>query len=190
MRLQGRRRHCTRGSFKFELLSTSRPSCHLLEDRAASEQTRPDRGKRRYSQPRRPSAKSHDVLASCGSPIETPSALTVAIWNWVCATILSIQSRANRTWGGKVGARTDLVETARVAVEQHPHRVLENLARLVLCQVLVAVRAEVVERFAQEGLREVHAEAGRDRGRRVRDAEQVDVGEEAIDRGSRVRSRA
>lgn len=35
--------------------------------------------------PRKPSAKLHDVSASCGSPITTPSALTVAIWN--CARL-------------------------------------------------------------------------------------------------------
>lgn len=75
---------------------------------------------------------------------------------------------------------TDLVETARVAVEQDTHRILEDLARVVLREGLFSVGAEVVEGFAEQRLREVHAEAGRDRGGRVGDAEEVDVREEPV----------
>lgn len=37
------------------------------------------------SHPRKPSAKPQDVGADCGSPIVTPSAVTIAIWN--CAPV-------------------------------------------------------------------------------------------------------
>lgn len=73
-----------------------------------------------------------------------------------------------------------LVQAARVAVEEDAHGVLEDLARVGLFELALAVGPEVLERLAQERLREVHPEPGRDRRRLVRHAEEVDVREEAV----------
>jgi hypothetical protein len=78
-------------------------------------------------------------------------------------------------------AETHLVHAPRIPVKQHLHRVLHDLPRILLLEQLLPVRSEVVERFAKERLGKVHAETGRDGGRGVGHADEVDVGKEAAE---------
>lgn len=76
--------------------------------------------------------------------------------------------------------QTHFVQRPSITVEQHLHRRLNNLLRLVLLQVLVALWSETLEGAAEKGLSEVVAVAGCERRGGVGGAEEVDVGEESV----------
>lgn len=77
---------------------------------------------------------------------------------------------------------THLVHTPSVTVVEHLHALVEDALGLLLGQqVALAVDARLgLVRLAQQGLGEVHAEAGRERRGSVRRAQQVDVAEEGL----------
>ena len=128
------------------------------------------RGEREDVQPRRPSANIQLVATDCEAPIVTPSFVTVAIWN--CPS--SALSHAKQ---GTV--KTDLVQTPRIAIEEHPHRILDRLPCQLLVHLLPTVWTELLERATEQRLCEMVPIPRRQRRGGVGRSEQIDIGQES-----------